>query len=93
MIKHRRRKWLVHELRLNEETPARIGLNECIINKKLPVGRPKFTWLEGIKQDLKNVMNFKDTTQGFKDLKSKDIQQMCFQFSYLLRGRGQVQLW
>ena len=68
MIKHRRLKWLGHVLRLNEETPARISLNECIINKKLPVGRPKFTWLEGIKQDLKNVINFKDTTQGLKDL-------------------------
>ena len=63
MITHRRLKWLGHVLRLNEETPARSNLNECIINKKLPIGRPKFTWLEGIKQDLKNVINFKDTTR------------------------------
>ena len=40
MIKHRRLKWLGIVLRLNEETPAGISLNECIINKKLPVGRP-----------------------------------------------------
>ena len=36
---------------LNEEAPARIRQNECKLNKKLPVGPPKFTWIEEIKQD------------------------------------------
>ena len=54
-IKTRRLRWVGHLMRLPEETPARIALQEALKPVRRPAGRPKQTWIATINQDLKNL--------------------------------------
>ena len=54
-IKRKRLSFLGHVMRLDPETPARMSIGEFLRPDKCPQGRPKKTWMEIIKNDLKEV--------------------------------------
>lgn len=56
-IAHRRLSWLGHLARLPEEVPARQALNHALQPTKLPVGRPRTTWIKIIRKQLRETLN------------------------------------
>jgi hypothetical protein len=54
-IKTRKLKWFGHLCRLPSDAPARKALDEALKPTKKPQGRPKTTWLQSIKKDLKEI--------------------------------------
>ena len=55
-IKRRRLNWLGHMMRLPQDTPARLALDEHLRPTHNKRGRPKTTWIRTIKNDL-NIIN------------------------------------
>ena len=53
IIVHRRLSWFGHLMRLPAGTPVRKALQEAETPVKLPRGRPKTTWLECMKEQLR----------------------------------------
>ncbi len=51
----KRLSFLGHVMRLDPETPARKSIEEFLRPIKRPQGRPKKTWMEIIRSDLKEV--------------------------------------
>ena len=60
LIQHRLR-WFVHVQRRPPEAPVRNGVLERIDNVKRGRGRPKLTWDESVKRDLKDWNISKET--------------------------------
>ena len=54
-IKRKRLSFLGHVMRLDPETPARMSISEFLRPVKRPQGRPKKTWMEIVRSDLKEV--------------------------------------
>ena len=72
-IKRRRLTFLGHVMRLNENTPVRIALNEALTPTRNKVGRPKDTWLKTIADDLNSggyVINTKRREETMNTLLS-----------------------
>ena len=58
-------------MRLNSETPARKALEEYLRNVTGPRKRPKTTWMQTIRQDLKRIyiqIDFSKEKQTFSKL-------------------------
>jgi hypothetical protein len=53
VVKERRLRFLGHVLRLNSDAPARQSLQEALKPAKRKQGRPKLTWIQQIRNDLK----------------------------------------
>ena len=65
IIKQRRLSWLGHLLRLDEKTPAQIALKESCRKVKRNIGKNKTTWIQVVKNDVKNStleINLNDKT-------------------------------
>ena len=54
-IATRRLNWLGHLMRLDSETPVRKSLSEVLGKTKRPPGKPTYTWIQLIKDDLKLI--------------------------------------
>ncbi len=54
-IRLRRLKWLGHLMRLPEESPTRLALEEALRIVKRPQGRPKTTWISMMNGELKKI--------------------------------------
>ncbi len=54
-IRLRRLKWLDHLMRLPQESPARLALEEALRIVKRPQGRPKTTWISMMNDELKKT--------------------------------------
>jgi hypothetical protein len=54
-IKKRRLNWFGHLLRLPDNTPAKLALQEYHRKTKRPPGKPKTTWMNLIKKDLTSL--------------------------------------
>ena len=73
IIKQRRLSWLGHLLRLDEKTPARIALKESCRKVKRNIGKSKTTWIQVVKNDVKNStleINLNDDETFFKELEA-----------------------
>jgi hypothetical protein len=57
-IRLRRLKWLGHLMRLPEESPARLALQEALEKDKKPQGRPTLTWISMINKELRNINKY-----------------------------------
>ena len=57
IIRLRRLKWIGHLMRLDEDTPARLALEEFHRKVKKPRGKQKTTWVKCANEDL-NSFNF-----------------------------------
>ena len=72
-IKRRRLSFLGHVMRLDPETPARKAMQEFLRHVKRPQGRPKKTWMEIIRNDLKEIniiLDFKKPEETIKILEN-----------------------
>ena len=56
-IATRRLSWFGHLARLPHDVPAKRALRHALESKKLPVGRPKTTWINIIRKQLKDTLN------------------------------------
>ena len=54
-IRKRRLSWLGHLLRLPENTPVHLALQEALAPCRRPPGKPKTTWISKISSDLKSI--------------------------------------
>ena len=54
VIAYRRLTWFGHMIRLPDGTPVKRALREAEIPVKMPRGRPKTTWMAGMRKQLKN---------------------------------------
>ena len=56
IIKQRRLKFVGHILRLDNETPIKKAIIECVTEYKLKQGRPKTTWIRTIYNDFNKII-------------------------------------
>ena len=89
-IKRRRLSWLGHLLRLDKDTPARLALKEaCKVVKKNTGGRSKTTWIQVIKNDIRNSelpVNLVDDESFFNELEEicKDRIRWKHEIKYMM---------
>lgn len=74
-IRTRRLRWFGHLIRLHEDTPARKALEQALKLTKLPQGRPKTTWLQNMKKQLKEELNM-SWQEACNTAKDRDIWRL-----------------
>ncbi len=70
-VKRRRISWFGHLCRLPKGAPAKLALFESLKPCEKPVGRPKTTWIQIIKDQLQEY-NIETIEEGYKIAQDRD---------------------